>query len=169
MAAGITLRKDALGAFRAFLEETLGDAVTASRRDATLKIDGAVSAGGFNLDLAALLMRAGPYGAGHPEPVLALPAHQLAYADPVGANHIRLRFKSGDGKFVNAIAFRAVGQPLGNALLDNRGRAMHVAGGRAGGRGRGGGRGRRRGAGGAPAGRRAARRRGGGPRRQRRV
>ena len=128
MAAGITLRKDALGAFRAFLEETLGDAVTASRRDATLKIDGAVSAGGFNLELASLLTRAGPYGAGHPEPMLALPAHQLAYADPVGENHIRLRFKSGDGKFVNAIAFRAVGQPLGNALIENRGRPMHVAG-----------------------------------------
>jgi len=128
MAAGITLRKDALGAFRGFLEETLGAAVTAARRDATLKIDGAVSAGGFNLDLASLLMRAGPYGAGHPEPMLALPAHQLAYADPVGENHIRLRFKSGDGKFVNAIAFRAVGQLLGNALLENRGRAMHVAG-----------------------------------------
>ena len=128
MAAGITLRKDALGAFRAFLEETLGAAVTAARRDSTLKIDGAVSAGGFNLQLAELLARAGPYGAGHPEPMLALPAHVLAYADPVGENHIRVRLKSGDGKFVNGIAFRAVGQPLGQALLDNRGRAMHVAG-----------------------------------------
>jgi single-stranded-DNA-specific exonuclease len=128
MAAGITLRKDALGAFRAFLEDTLADAVTLARRDATLKIDGAVSAGGFNLDLAALLMRAGPYGAGHPEPMLALPSHVLAYADPVGESHIRVRLKSGDGKFVNGIAFRAVGQPLGQALLDNRGRALHVAG-----------------------------------------
>ena len=128
MAAGITLRKDALGAFRAFLEETLGAAVTAARRDSTLKIDGAVSAGGFNLQLAELLARAGPYGAGHPEPMLALPAHVLAYADPVGENHIRVRLKSGDGKLVNGIAFRAVGQPLGQALLDNRGRAMHVAG-----------------------------------------
>jgi single-stranded-DNA-specific exonuclease len=128
MAAGITLRKDALGAFRAFLEETLGAAVTAARRDATLKIDGAVSAGGFNLQLAELLNRAGPYGAGHPEPMLAVPAHVLAYADPVGENHVRVRLKSGDGKFVQGIAFRAVGQPLGQALLDNRGRAMHVAG-----------------------------------------
>jgi single-stranded-DNA-specific exonuclease len=128
MAAGITLRKDALGAFRAFLEETLGQAVTAARRDSTLKIDGAISAGGFNLQLAELLARAGPYGAGHPEPMLALPAHVLAYADPVGESHIRVRLKSGDGKFVNGIAFRAVGQPLGQALIDNRGRAMHVAG-----------------------------------------
>ena len=128
MAAGITLRKDALGPFRAFLEETLGASVTAARRDATLKIDGAVSAGGFTLQLAELLARAGPYGAGHPEPMLALPGHVLAYADPVGESHIRVRLKSGDGKLVNGIAFRAVGQPLGQALLDNRGRALHVAG-----------------------------------------
>ena len=128
MAAGITLRRDALGVFRAFLEDTLGAAVTAARRDATLKIDGAVSAGGFTLQLAELLARAGPYGAGHPEPLLALPGHVLAYADPVGESHIRVRLKSGDGKFVQGIAFRAVGQPLGQALLDNRGRALHVAG-----------------------------------------
>ena len=31
-------------------------------------------------------------------------------------------------RFVNAIAFRAAGQPLGHALMDNRGRAMHAAG-----------------------------------------
>jgi single-stranded-DNA-specific exonuclease len=29
---------------------------------------------------------------------------------------------------VNAIAFRAVGQPLGNFLIDSRGRPLHVAG-----------------------------------------
>jgi single-stranded-DNA-specific exonuclease len=128
MAAGVTLRKDALGAFRAFLEETLAEAVEASRRDSALPIDGAVSAGGVNPSLCELLARAGPYGAGNPEPVLALPAHTLAYADPVGENHIRARFRSGDGKFVNAIAFRAAGTPLGRALIDNRGRAMHAAG-----------------------------------------
>ena len=88
----------------------------------------AVSAGGVNLALVELLARAGPYGAGNPEPTLALPAHTLSFADPVGENHIRARFKSGDGKFVNAIAFRVAGTPLGRALLDNRGRQMHVAG-----------------------------------------
>ena len=75
-----------------------------------------------------MMARAGPFGAGNPEPVLALPAHTLAYADQVGENHIRARFKSGDGNMVNAIAFRAAGTPLGQALLDNRGRAMHAAG-----------------------------------------
>ena len=128
MAAGVTLRKDALGAFRAFLEETLAAPVEAARRESALLIDGAVSGGGFNLSLADLLSRAGPYGAGNPEPVLALPAHTLAYVDPVGENHIRARLRSGDGKFVDAIAFRAAGQPLGRALLESRGRSVHAAG-----------------------------------------
>lgn len=128
MAAGVTLRKGGLGAFRAFLEETLAASVEVSRRDSALKIDGAVSAGGVTPQLCEMLAKAGPYGAGNPEPVLALPAHTLAYVDPVGENHVRARFKSGDGKFVNAIAFRVAGTPLGKALIDNRGRQMHAAG-----------------------------------------
>ncbi len=128
MAAGVTLRKAALAPFRAFLEDSLSGAVEAARRERALLIDGAVSAGGFNLALAELLARAGPYGAGNPEPMLALPAHSIAYADPVGESHIRVRLKSGDGKFVNAIAFRVMGTPLGKALLDNRGHAVHAAG-----------------------------------------
>ena len=52
----------------------------------------------------------------NPEPVIALPSHQLVYADEVGQAHLRLRFKSGDGAIVNGIAFRSIGQKLGNAL-----------------------------------------------------
>jgi single-stranded-DNA-specific exonuclease len=128
MAAGVTLKKDALAAFRAFLEDALAEPVELARRDSALLIDGAVAAGGFNFSLADLLTRAGPFGAGNPEPVLALPAHTLVYAEPLGDNHIRARLRSGDGKFVNAIAFRAMGQVLGKALLDNRDRAVHAAG-----------------------------------------
>jgi single-stranded-DNA-specific exonuclease len=128
MAAGVTLKKGALSEFRAFLEDTLAASVEVARRDSALMVDGAVSAGGVNLALVEMLARAGPFGAGNPEPLLALPAHTLAYADPVGENHVRARFRSGDGKIVNAIAFRVAGTPLGRALLDNRGRAMHAAG-----------------------------------------
>lgn len=128
MAAGVTLPKGGLAAFRAFLEVSLAASVEAARKDTALMIDGAVSAGGFNVALCEMLSRAGPYGAGNPEPMLALPAHNLAYVDPVGENHLRARFRSGDGKFVNAIAFRAAGTPLGKSLIDNRGRAMHAAG-----------------------------------------
>jgi single-stranded-DNA-specific exonuclease len=128
MAAGITLRRDALAAFRAFLESALGEAVAAARREDSLLIDGALTAAAVNADLVATLARAGPYGAGNPEPVIALPAHTLVHAEEVGQVHVRARLRSGDGAVVNAIAFRAVGQPLGAALLGSRGRTLHAAG-----------------------------------------
>jgi single-stranded-DNA-specific exonuclease len=93
-----------------------------------LFVDGAVSARAVTPELVATLNRAGPYGSANPEPVVALPSHQLVYADEVGQAHVRVRLKSGDGAMVNGIAFRAIGQKLGNALKENRGQPLHVAG-----------------------------------------
>ncbi len=128
MAAGVTLRKGALAQLRAFLEAALSADVTTARRSSGLMIDGAVSAAGANLDLVAMIERAGPFGSGNPEPVIALPAHTVTYAEEVGQAHMRVRLKSADGAAVNAIAFRAAGQKLGTALLESRGRQVHAAG-----------------------------------------
>ena len=128
MAAGITLRKDALAPLRAFFEATLGADVEVARRSNGLSIDGAVSASAADAGLVAMIERAGPFGSGNPEPVIALPAHTIAYAEEVGQAHMRVRLKSADGSGVNAIAFRAAGQKLGAALLQNRGRQVHAAG-----------------------------------------
>lgn len=128
MAAGVTLRKERLAEFRAWMEGALAADVASSRHENELFIDGAVSARAVTADFVHTLNRAGPYGAGNPEPVMALPSHHLVFADEVGQSHLRLRFKSGDGAIVNAMAFRAVGQKLGNALVQNRGQQLHVAG-----------------------------------------
>jgi single-stranded-DNA-specific exonuclease len=128
MAAGVTLRAENLAAFRAFLEAALAPAVEISRRDDALLIDGAVTAAGASAELVETIARAGPYGAGSPEPVFALPAHTLAYVDEVGQAHVRARLRAGDGKMISAVAFRAAGKPLGEALLKNRGRPVHAAG-----------------------------------------
>jgi single-stranded-DNA-specific exonuclease len=128
LAAGVTLRKTALAPLRAFLEATLAADVAIARRANGLMIDGAVSAAAADVNLVALIERAGPFGSGNPEPVIALPAHTVAYAEPVGQAHMRVRLKSADGSGVNAIAFRVAGQKLGAALLSNRGRRVHAAG-----------------------------------------
>jgi single-stranded-DNA-specific exonuclease len=128
MAAGITLRKERLAEFRAYMESALAADVANSRHENELFIDGAVSARAVTAEFVNTLNRAGPFGAGNPEPMIALPAHQLVFADEVGQAHLRLRFKSGDGAIVNAMAFRAVGQKLGHALVQNRGQQLHVAG-----------------------------------------
>lgn len=128
MAAGVTIAPDKLAAFRAYLEEALAEPVEAARRDEPLLIDGAVTAAGANVALCADIARAGPFGAGHAEPVFAFPAHTIAYAEEVGQAHVRARLRAGDGTMMNAIAFRAAGKPLGQALLASRGRNVHTAG-----------------------------------------
>jgi single-stranded-DNA-specific exonuclease len=128
MAAGVTLRKEALGAFRAYLDDALGAAVAAARRDDALLIDGAVSAGAATSEAVAMIARAGPFGAGNAEPVVALPAHTVVYADEVGQAHMRVRLRAGDGRVIDAVAFRVAGQPLGVALAQSRGRPVHAAG-----------------------------------------
>ena len=128
MAAGVTIAGDKLARLRAWLEETLGAAVAAARREDALRIDGAISAAGATAALIATLERAGPFGAGNPEPVIVLPDHIIAYAEEVGQAHVRARLRAGDGAMLNAIAFRAAGKTLGQALVKHRGERMHVAG-----------------------------------------
>jgi single-stranded-DNA-specific exonuclease len=128
MAAGVTIAPDKLAAFRAYLEEALHDDVEKARHEDCLEIDGAISAGGATVAMLADIGRAGPFGAGHPEPVFAIPSHTIAYAEEVGQAHVRARLRGGDGTLLNAIAFRVAGKPLGQALLENRGRSVHAAG-----------------------------------------
>jgi single-stranded-DNA-specific exonuclease len=128
MAAGVTLRKEKLAEFRAYMDSRLAHDVAQSRHANELFIDGAVAARAVTPELAATLNRAGPFGSANPEPVVALPSHQLVFADEVGQTHLRLRFKSGDGAIVNGIAFRSIGQKLGHALVAHRGQPLHVAG-----------------------------------------
>lgn len=128
MAAGVTLARDRLGEFRGYIEAALAGEVAKARHVNELLIDGAVSARAVTPDFVTMLNRAAPFGNGNPEPVVALPAHQLVYAEEVATAHVRVRLKAGDGALVNGVAFRAVGQKLGNALRDNRGQPLHVAG-----------------------------------------
>jgi single-stranded-DNA-specific exonuclease len=128
MAAGVTLAAGRLGEFRAFLEERLALPVAAANSCASLEIDSALTAGAATPALVHSIERAGPYGAGNPEPVFALPRHRLADVAPVGANHLRLRAVAGDNQVIEAIAFGAARTALGEGLKRLRGSLAHLAG-----------------------------------------
>jgi len=128
MAAGLTIARDKIGAFRAFLEKELSELVDQARAAESLMIDAAVTARGANHELIEMIERASPYGAGNPEPIFAFPSHIVAYADPVGEAHVRVRLRAADGAALDAIAFRCLDRPLGQALLAARGQTMHLAG-----------------------------------------
>jgi single-stranded-DNA-specific exonuclease len=128
MAAGVTLAKNRIGEFRAFLEEKLAEPVAKARAQSGLAIDAALTAAGATPAIAHSIEAAGPFGAGNPEPIFALPRHRLVDVIAVGADHLRLRAVAGDGRAIEAIAFRAVGKPLGEALLRLKGANVHLAG-----------------------------------------
>ncbi|TYR31028.1 single-stranded-DNA-specific exonuclease RecJ [Mesorhizobium microcysteis] len=128
MAAGITVEKPKLGELRAFFEEWAQDEISRLRHEETLEIDAALSADGATFDLLDALESAGPFGAGHAQPLLVLPRHTLADARQVGVNHIRVDLRSQTGSRLQAMAFRAADTDLGNFLFASRGRTVHVAG-----------------------------------------
>ncbi|MCO6185952.1 single-stranded-DNA-specific exonuclease RecJ [Rhizobium sp. L1K21] len=129
MAAGLTVEKAKLGQLRAFFEERSQKAVAGLIETRVLKIDGALSASGATLQLVDQLDQAGPYGAGHPQPIFALPSHTVRDARQVGRDHVKVTLESPDGRSrLDVIAFRAIETPLGDLLLNARGQRLHVAG-----------------------------------------
>ncbi|MBS7541619.1 single-stranded-DNA-specific exonuclease RecJ [Ancylobacter oerskovii] len=128
MAAGLTVEREQLGALRAYLEEELAPSVERARHVEETIVDGALSAGAATPELIELVERAGPYGAGNPQPVFAFPAHRIVYAEAGSADQVRVRLRAADGSVLSGVAFRAAATPLGEALLAGRGQTRHVAG-----------------------------------------
>ena len=128
MAAGFSLRADQIDGFRAFLADAFSDAGAALEAAVELEVNAVVSPAGATVALVSQIAQAGPFGAGNPEPLVALPDLKVTFADVVGKSHVRLRLSGGDGATLDGIAFRAVGTPLGTGLLAARGRKIHAVG-----------------------------------------
>ncbi|MCY3754403.1 MAG: single-stranded-DNA-specific exonuclease RecJ [Alphaproteobacteria bacterium] len=128
MAAGFTLDLGKRGAFEAFLAERLGPLAPAEERVAPLDIDAGLSVAGASAGLLGHLAAVEPFGRGNPEPVFALPAVRVRHARIVGKNHVRADLADAGGGRLAAIAFRSAETPLGRALLETEGGALHVAG-----------------------------------------
>lgn len=128
MAAGLTVRRDRLAELQEFIAAELGVAAGAARAAASLELDGALTPGAASDEFLGLIARAGPYGQGNPEPRFAFPAVRVRFAKVVGDAHVRCLLEGGDGARLEAVAFRAKGQPLGDLLLGSSGMPLHVAG-----------------------------------------
>ncbi len=128
MAAGITVERGKLGALRAFFEERAAAEVFRLQDQEVLSIDAALSADGATQALIDELEKAGPFGAGYPAPVFVLPRHLVRDARLVGTSHLRVDLQSDAGGKIQAMAFRALGTPLGDFLVKSRGSHIHLAG-----------------------------------------
>ncbi len=128
MAAGVTLLHERLEDFRAFLERHFVGNVARLRAEAALAIDATLSAGAVTPALIDTLSAAGPFGAGSPEPVVALPLHRVIDTGIMGDGHCRVTLAARDGSRIRAVAFRTAGTPLADGLAAARGQFVHAAG-----------------------------------------
>lgn len=126
MAAGFTVMKDKLDQFYTFLKDTLRQQV--ANIEPTLELDGMLTPSGATLNLIKELKLLEPFGNGNPTPKFCIHKAKVTYAEQVGINHIRCTLEGEDGTRLKAMAFRALGTPLGDALLARTNKSIEVAG-----------------------------------------
>jgi single-stranded-DNA-specific exonuclease len=128
MAAGFSVTPQKLEAFRTFLVSRFDGTAAAFDAASELILDASVSPSGATTMLVGELAKAGPYGAGNPEPLLVVMDARVAFADVVGKDHVKIRVVGGDGARLDAISFRSAQTPLGQGLLASRGKRIHLVG-----------------------------------------
>ncbi len=131
MAGGLSIQGKNMQAFKDFCTKRLTHIIEKESLDLTpaLKIDARLSAGGASIDLAEKFEGLAPYGQGNATPRFLFEELSVVRADIVGENHVRCIFtdfsKSGT---LSGIAFRCVGTPLGDLLLNARGKWLSAVG-----------------------------------------
>jgi single-stranded-DNA-specific exonuclease len=127
MAAGFSIRRSRMPEFAAFLGRRVPSTAGANVPPERI-IDALLSASAATTCFAAEVERAGPYGAGNPEPLFMMPEMLVVYAGVVADSHVRVRAVARDGHGISGIAFRAATAELGTALMNARGRRVHLLG-----------------------------------------
>ncbi|ENZ79574.1 exonuclease RecJ [Caulobacter vibrioides OR37] len=126
MAAGLSIRPDAIPEFRAFLEERLAGEMEAIGVEA-VEIDALVQPRAANRALLDDFQRLAPFGPGNPEPIFALTEVRPERVSALKGGHVRLDLVGPTGDRIKAISWRSAETPLGQRLLAGGG-ALNVVG-----------------------------------------
>lgn len=125
MAAGVSLTREQLPAFSAYLSEAIANLDISEHRP--VMVDALLSPHAATRELWESLEAAGPFGAANPEPVFVLPSVRVGFSKTVGDNHVQCAFTDDHGGRIKGIAFSSVDERVRGALLTHRG-PLHVAG-----------------------------------------
>jgi single-stranded-DNA-specific exonuclease len=116
MAGGFSLQQQKFEEFYAFLNEETADFIEAYVP--MLQIDAEILCP--TVDLLDELERLEPFGVGNPAPKLCIRRVMPTFAKPLSSGHLQCIFKNENGDTLRAIAFRAVGTKLGDALSSRK-------------------------------------------------
>lgn len=126
MAGGLSLQRNQLSALRTFLHERVRH-VFPEPPSPTLHLIAPLTFQALNETLLEQLQALAPFGHENPTAVWVFHDLRLHKIFPIGAHHLRLELMQQDSLTYSAVAFRAVGTPLGDFLLGTPIRPFSVA------------------------------------------
>jgi single-stranded-DNA-specific exonuclease len=127
MAAGLSVRPDAIPELRAFLCERLSAETHAAALVDGLDVDALVATSACDRTLYQSFQQLAPFGPGNPEPVFALADVRVERPMALRGGHVRCTLTDGSGGRLKAVAWRVADTEAGRRLLTEGG-AIHVVG-----------------------------------------
>ena len=127
MAAGFTVTEAHIAALHRFLIDRMAAGVAAYNEARVRHYDGTLSVSGANLATLEDIGHAAPHGLGNPAPRFVIPAARIAHVAVMKEKHLRVTLADDSGSArLNAVAFGAVGTPLGAWLMSEK--TLHILG-----------------------------------------
>ncbi len=127
MAAGLSVRPDAIPELREFLcQRTAAECELATAEDA-LDIDALITTAGADRGMLQAFQQLAPFGLGNPEPVFALADVRAERPMALRGGHVRATLVDRSGGRLKAVAWRCEDTEMGRRLLQEGG-ALHVVG-----------------------------------------
>lgn len=130
MAAGFTVEPHKIPDLYQFFITHAAELAGAEETGAEEYADGIATIRGLKTDFVRILeQQVGPFGMENPEPRFILAHIRVLNAERIGEDHIRTHITDIEGgSRIKAMAFRALGTPLGDLLLHHNHRPIHLLG-----------------------------------------
>jgi single-stranded-DNA-specific exonuclease len=116
MAAGFTLEKIKLDAFKNFILQDFSNSGTL--RSYKFLYDAEVSSIAFNKDFYSNIEKLEPFGTGNPEPIFLIKGLKVIKASILDSKHVSLVLKSKTGFSIKSISFNSANNKIGEYLLN---------------------------------------------------
>jgi len=127
MAAGLSVRPDAIPELREFLCERMAAETAVAVAADALDIDAVITTAGCDRGLWQEFQQLAPFGPGNPEPLFAASDVRIERPMALRGGHVRCTLADRSGGRLKAVAWRVEDTELGRRLLQEGG-AIHVAG-----------------------------------------
>jgi single-stranded-DNA-specific exonuclease len=128
MAAGLTLDEDKILLLQDFIEDRLDSNSIALDIDDTNHADSIINITAVNSELYDDINKLGPFGSNNEEPNFIIKSTKITFIKEFGDNHIRCGLSSDIDKNVEGITFRSKNTPLGDAIMNNKGKLVSLFG-----------------------------------------